>query len=93
MPRGLLHAETGCLRHLTSHAEFVADEFTHVRGSIRERLGTLRESVPPRDIGERQGARHGVANRMIVSRGVRAGAIIPYHVLDSNPGCRHVPLS
>jgi hypothetical protein len=30
---------------------------------------------------------------MIVSRGVRAGAIIPYHVLDSNPGCRHVPLS
>jgi hypothetical protein len=45
------------------------------------------------DIGELQGARHGVANRMIVSRGVRAGAIIPYHVLDSNPGCRHVPLS
>jgi hypothetical protein len=66
-----LHAETGGLRHVTPHADFVADEFTHVRGSIR----------------------HGVANRMIVSRGVNAGAIIPYHVLDSNPGCRHVPLS
>jgi hypothetical protein len=43
MPRGLLHAETGGLRHVTSHADFVADEFTHVRGSSRERLGTLRE--------------------------------------------------
>jgi hypothetical protein len=45
------------------------------------------------DIGEQQRARHGVAKRIIVSRGLRAGAIIPYRVLDSNPGCRHVPLS
>jgi hypothetical protein len=87
-----LHAETGGLRHLTPHADFVADEFTHVRGNIRERLGACANQSLP-DIGELQGMRHGLANRMIVSRGVRAGAIIPYHVLDSNPGCRHVPLS
>ena len=92
MPRSLLHAKAGGLRHQTRHADFVADEFTHVRGSIRERLGTLRNQFLP-DIGELQGARHGVATRMIVPRSVRAGAIIPYHVLDSHPGCRHVPLS
>src|SRR5262245_16437332 len=56
----LLHADAGSLRYLGPFDDFAANEFCHLRGVARERLGALCDQLLPH-VGELHAAGHRVA--------------------------------